>query len=364
MRKIKILHIVNGMNRAGAETFLMNVFRNIDRNKYDFTFLCYGQEKYDYEDEIEELGGHIARVDVPKDIGIFNHIKQLKKLIKENKYDIVHAHTYYNSGFSMLASYLCGVKLRITHSHNIQSEYKPSISKRIYYLFSKILILLFSNKYLACTKDAGKSLFGKSKFDVVNNGIQLENFLFKEQERIRIRKELEINDNDIVIGHIGRFEKQKNHEFLINIFEQLKFINKNYKLVLIGKGKLKEKIENIAKDKGLDKNIIFLGTKPDIYKYYNLFDIFIFPSYFEGLGIVLIEAQANGLKCYVSDTVPKDVNVSREVEFLSLSLTPEEWAKKVVNSNNNRIVNMDFLKDSSYDINNTVKQLELIYQRR
>lgn len=364
MNKIKVLHIVNGMNRAGAETFLMNIFRNINRQNYDFSFLCYGEEKYDYEEEIKKLGGHIERIDIPKEVGIFKHLKQLKKLIKDNNYDIVHAHTYYNSGFSMLAAYLCNVKLRITHSHNTQSEYKPSILKRIYYLFSKILIILFSNKYLACTEEAGKSLFGKRKFEIVNNGIELEKFAFKEKNRIQIRKELKIKDEDIVIGHIGRFDKQKNHEFLINIFEQLYIANKNYKLLLIGKGKLQEDIIKMVKEKGIDKEVMFLGIKEDIHRYYSAFDIFLFPSLFEGLGIVLIEAQANGLKCYTSDVVPRDVDISEEVKFLSLSISAKEWAERIEQYNKSRITNMEFLEGSDYNISNTVRQIEEIYQGR
>lgn len=361
MKKINILHVIAGMDRCGAETFLMNVYRNIDREKFQFYFLCYGEKKYGYEDEIIELGGKIIRTPALKKIGIRKFKKNIEEIIKKYQIDVLHAHTYFNSAIPLMVAKKINVKLRIVHSHNTKSEYKCSIIKEMDNTFSKFIIDRNANVFLACSEEAGKSLFrSRRKFIIVKNGIELKKFKFDEEKRKEIRKKLGIEDNEIVIGHVGRFETQKNHTFLIETFRNIAEKNENYRLVLIGDGSKFTNIQNDCKDLG--EKVIFLGNVGNVNEYINVFDLFVFPSLFEGLGIVLIEAQTNGLKCIASTSVPKEADISENVMYLDLSDGIEKWAETIENTDIERI--KFETENCEYDIDNTVKTLEQIYTEK
>ncbi len=358
MKKIKILHVIAGMDRCGAETFLMNVFRNINRNKFEFYFLCYGEKKYDYEEEIEKLGGYIIRIPSLKQSGLIEYIKNLNQLIKEKKFDVIHTHTYFNSAIPLLIARKRKLKLRIVHSHSTMSEYTSSLIKKIYNYISKYIIDKNANVFLACSDEAGKSLFyEKRKFKVIKNGIDLKKFLFDAEKRKDLRKELNIQNNDIVIGHIGRFEEEKNHEFLIDVFKNILKKDENYKLVLVGNGSRFEEIKK--KCQPYKENIIFLGNIGNVSEIINTFDFFVFPSLFEGLGIVLIEAQANGLKCFVSTEVPVEANIFNKLKYLKLSEGVNEWSREIMKEIPTR--NEVDIRNCEYNISNTVNELEKIY---
>lgn len=362
MDKIKVLHIIGGMNRCGAETFLMNVFRNIDRNRFMFYFLCYGDKKYDYEEEIETLGGKILRIDALKQSGVKKFYKDLRNIIKKYDIDIIHAHTYFNSAIPLLVAKKEKVKIRIVHAHNTMSEYKSNILKKIYNFISKIIINRNANQFIACSVEAGKSLFFKNKdIKVIENGIDLNKFNFNEEKRKKFRDTLELSDYDLVIGHVGRFEEQKNHKFLIEIFKAILKKNIECKLLLVGDGSQFDIIKNMCKEMKIADKVIFLGNIPNVDEIMNTFDAFVFPSLFEGLGIVLIEAQANGIQCFASTEVSKEADISNKIKYIELDKTPEFWANEILNSNLAKY-QIDF-QDCRYNINNTVKKLVKIYTK-
>ena len=363
MKKINVLQVIGGMNMGGAETFLMNVFRNIDRSKFEFYFLCYGSKKFDYEDEIYELGGHIIRIDMIGKKNILKSILKLKKIIKDYEIDIVHAHTYYNSMFAVWAAYKCNVKKIITHSHNTFSEPKPSGLKKIYFLIAKYIINKYSNFFLACGKEAGDALFyKKNKYLIYYNGIELEKFVYDGNIRNEKRKELNIKEDEIIIGHVGRFEKVKNHEFILKIFLEFLKLNSNAKLILIGDGTLKEKVIQKSYESGINNKVIILGKREDVNLLYSAMDIFVFPSLFEGLPLTLIEAQTNGLPIIASNTIDANVNITHEIEFISLKSDASKWAMEICKKIGKRYNYIGSIKKSEYNMKENVFKLEEIYK--
>lgn len=360
--KINILQVVAGMNRGGAETFLMNVLRTIDRDNYNFIFLCYGEEPFAYEKEIIKLGAKIVRIPEVTKRGLYGHFKDIQNVIRAEKIDVIHAHTYFNSMFSLFAGKIMNIKVRIVHSHNTKSEENPSLLKKLYFLISKKIIRISATTYVACGNLAGKSLFGSNDFTTINNGIITKDFKYNLKERQVLRLDIGVNENDKVLMHIGRFEEQKNHDFLIDIFAEYHKKNPLSKLLLVGDGPLRDDIEEKVHMLDLKDYVIFLGIRTDVSSLYNVADVFVFPSLFEGLPVVLIEAQANGLPCVVSDVVDQDVKISDELSFFSLSHKSTDWANLVQTTGNDRREQLDRLSGGPYDINTVVDQLLNIYK--
>ena len=223
----------------------------------------------------------------------------------------------------------------------------------------------YATDYFACSEIAGKWLFGKnivksSKFKIIHNAVDYEKFKYNEEERNKIRDDLKIANNDIVIGHVGRFTNQKNHEFLIDVFYEMHKINKHYKLLLIGTGILEENIKAKVEKLKLSEYVIFLGFKNDVYRYMNAMDIFAFPSLYEGLGLGLVEAQANGIPCFATkDTIPSEVKINNNFEFIELDI--EKWKEKILKTNVVRIDSKKNIKEANYFIEDVVNQLMEFY---
>lgn len=250
----------------------------------------------------------------------------------------------------------------IIHSHNISS------GKGIDNKFKDFLQIPLKKEKkadfrFACSKDAGKWLFDKCDFKVINNAIDTNMFIFNEDKRNNIRKLYSIEDK-LVIGNIARFSEQKNHIFLIDIFNEIYKKNKNAVLMLVGDGHLKNEIEDKVNLLGLRENVIFTGVKSNVNEHLMAMDVFLFPSLFEGLGIVLIEAQASGLKCFTSDiVVPNEAKVSDLLEYINLSKDAKYWAGKVLECDNGyeRENMTQYIVDMGYDIKETVKYLQSFY---
>lgn len=362
---MKILQVIATLDRGGAETLLVNIFENIDRNKYQFDFLVFGNKKYDYEEKVLELGGKIIRFPSPVEIGMFKFIKQLKNLIKKENYDIVHAHTLFNCGPVMLSSFLANVKKRISHSHNTKLlEEKISAKKRIYFFLSKVLINLLSTDCLACGEAAGNFLYYKfRKFIIINNGINIEKYKFDDSLRKQIRNKLGISNDSLVIGNIGRLNFQKNQKFLIDIFEKIIIDFPNSFLIILGDGELKEELTNIIQQKHLEKNILLLGNLPNANEYYNMFDIFVFPSLFEGLPYTLIEAQCNGLPIVASSSISPQSNVTNRIVFLDLNDSEEIWKQTILKEKEKRYIDIAAIMKSGYSVMNTTDTMVNIYNK-
>lgn len=360
---IRILHVLGALDRGGAETMVMNLYRNIDRNRIQFDFLIHTNRECDYSNEIKNLGGKIYTISRFKGINLFKYIKEITNFYKKHpEHKIVHAHMRSTASIYLLFAKKYG-KFTIAHSHNISS------GKGISALVKNILqfpIRYIADYFFACSLPAGKWLFGNSviksnKFQVLKNAINIENFLYNEQIRFKKRKELGIN-SEYVIGNVGRFHEQKNHEFLINVFIDYLKINKNSLLILVGEGKLKKDIKEKVKKSKIDKNVLFFDSRNDVNELLQAFDIFLFPSKYEGLGIVAIEAQCSSLQVVCSTNVPKEVAITDNIKFMELNV--KRWVMCLdtySKINKRQIVNEKLLYDSGYDINTTVNILTNFY---
>jgi glycosyltransferase involved in cell wall biosynthesis len=366
MKQIRILYIHGGvMKSGGTESYMMNYYRNIDRTKIQIDFIVHGFEKGVYDDEIEKLGGRIYHVPVKSKNLLGNYIA-IKKIMKSGKYKIVHSHMDAMSYVPLKIARKYEVPIRIAHSHNNSYLTSNPIKIKINDYAKKRLpneaTLLF-----ACSKLAGEWLYGKDNMDrveLIPNAIDVERFSFNSETRRQIRQELNLNNDDVVIGHIGRFEYQKNHDYLIQIFERLHKTSDKYKLILIGDGSMKEAIKQKCEQKGLSKYMIFLNSRKDVCKYYNAFDLFCMPSHFEGLSVVMIEAQTNGLKCITSDTVSKEVNITGNVSFIPIkNENLDMWVRAIFASDIARDINaLEKVVKAGYSIKEAATELEKKYK--
>lgn len=358
---IRIAHIIGKWIGGGVESVVMNYYRNIDKSKIQFDFICDEDSTNIPYDEIKKLGGKVILI--PPYQKVLKYHKELKKILKTGGYKIVHSHINTLSVFSLCAAWAAKVPVRIAHSHSTTSpnEKKKNFIKSLLRPLSK----LFANNYMSCTEHAGRWMFGNGSFDngkvfVLNNAIDLNQYKYNEKVRKEIRKELNINDDILVIGHLGRFVEQKNHSFLIDVFSKYHKINKNSMLLLIGQGPLMEEIQLKVKDLDLEESVRLLGQKDDAYKYYNAFDMFLFPSIYEGLGMVAIEAQCSGIPVIASEFVPAIAKLNNEFEFLSLT-NMDDWVKMILKYEKiARNTSCDF-KGSPFDIKSEAHILEDYY---
>lgn len=358
-KPIRVLQIVTTMNRGGLETMLMNYYRNIDRSKIQFDFLEHRSEESDYDKEIISLGGRIYRIDALNPFS-FKYRKQLKQFFKNHpEYKIVHCHLDCMSSIPLSYAKKVGVKTRIAHSHNSNQDKNLKYLLKLFYRrkISKVGTDLF-----ACGDKAGKWMFGNNSFLVINNAINTKNFLFDKDTSNKIKEKLKLRDK-FVIGHVGRFNEQKNHDFIIDIFKELVSINDNARLLLVGEGNLKNEIEKKVEDLGLSQYVVFYGKCDCVNRIMQAFDIFLFPSLYEGLPVTMVEAQANGLKCFISNKVPEECIMSENVEILSLEDSAVKWAESI-NKYSEGYTRKDMLKsisDNGFNIEKNSKELEVFY---
>ena len=366
---IHILQIGMSSNPGGVENFIMNIYRNIDRSKIQFDFLVdHKTEKIAYEDEIISLGRHIYREYYRRKELFTKGRKNLKSFFKEHP-EIVGVHFHANTINPMFKvidiAWKLKLPVRIIHSHNTNYMAKMSLKNKVYEIIEKKRLSKISTKLLACSYEAGKWMFGNKNFEVIKNGINIEEFSPNIEKKKKIREELNIN-NKIVIGHVGRMNYQKNSLFLIDIFNELHKINSNTVLLYIGDGDLKEEIIKKIKEYHLEKNIILLGAQNNIKDFYQAMDCFILPSRFEGLPVSLLEAQASQLNCYVSSVINRESNITGLIKFIDINYTANEWALEINKALNDRnviteeIIEKKF-KDSGYSIISSAKELEKIY---
>lgn len=360
--KIKILYVNGGiMNRGGIESYMMNYFRHIDKECFQIDFIVHGYQEGVFDAEIENAGSRIYRLPV-KSKEPLRYNALLKKVLSENRYDIIHSHVDAMSCWILKVAKECGVPVRIAHSHNT-NHLTTNKLKYVINEYARKKITKYATHCFACSKVAGEWLFGEHPFDVIRNAIGLDQFVFSVDTRQKIRTELGIAEDDFVIGHVGRFDDQKNHRFLVDVFNVVYQKNPRAKLLLIGAGKLKEEIEEKVRTHGIADRVLFLGSQQEVCKFYNIMDLFVFPSLFEGLGIVLIEAQANGLVSLASEMVPPEVNHDDAVTFVPLER--ELWAEQILISmkktNDRHNEYMEELRRDGYDIVKAVQKLENKY---
>ena len=362
MEPIRIAHIIGKWVGGGVEAIVMNYYKHIDRTKIQFDFICDNDSTNIPYEEIKKLGGKVILI--PPYQKIFKYEKELKKVLKEGKYKIVHSHINTLSVFSLFAAKRAKVPVRIAHSHSTtnKKEIKKNIIKQILRPLSKI----YATDYMCCSELAGKWLFGKSTYKKVfllNNAIELDKFKYDKKTRKIKRKTLNLEKDTLVIGHVGRFVEQKNHKFLIEIFKEINKINKNTKLILVGQGPLEEKIKEKVKHLKLEDSVIFLGQRNDVNELYQTFDILLLPSLYEGLPVVGVEAQAAGLLCILSDDMTKETKILKTTTFIPLKTSSEEWAKLTLEKYKNykRRNTIKKLTKSGFEIKNEINILEQKY---
>ena len=329
---MKIMHVLYQVNLGGIESLVMCLMRHFCSDA-QFVFLTYKQEKFDYEDEIKKLGGKIIRISEPRRGNRINHINELIRVFKDERPDIVHCHTYFDSASVVYAAKKAGVRERIVHSHTTEPF---SFTRNLEHYMMRKIINKYSTKRLACSKEAGKSLFGeRADFTVIPNGMETEKYVFDELLREKIRRSLGIKE-EVVIGHIGRFSDVKNHRLMVKIAENLRESKIDFRMVFIGDGKEFNNIKQLVQAKKLEKNIILLGGKKNANEYLNAFDVFLLPSKYEGLSTALIEAEFNGLPAVISDVIPNEAIIKEDVMKVSLLDSPRKWADDIVSITKNR----------------------------
>lgn len=358
---IKVAQIVGKWVGGGVESVIMNYYRHIDRTKVQFDFICDLDSTDIPYKEIENLGGRVILV--PPYQKIFQYIKELKKVLKENNYKIVHSHINALSVFPLFAAKLAGVPVRIAHSHSTSNkkEWKKNLIKNILRPFSKV----FATDYMCCSEHAGRWLFGNKEYDkgsvyILNNAIDLNIFKYNKKIRKAKRNEIGISNNTKVIGHVGRFVEQKNHTFIIDVFNEVHKEDNNTILLLAGQGPLEPKIKEKVIELGLEESVKFLGQRNDIEDLYQAFDIFLFPSIYEGLGLVLIEAQSSGLNCVASTEVPSKAKITNLLTFLDLDGNFNEWTNtiiKLMKRKNSRKIKRKKFANKGFDINTEASKL-------
>ncbi len=362
---IRILQVLGGLDCGGAETMVMNYYRYIDRNKIQFDFVIHTDKKQFYEEEIQALGGKIYHVPRYRGYNHFEYCLAWKKLFEEHpEYKIIHGHVRSTASIYLKIAKKYGLKT-ICHSHSISNGLGMSaIIKNIL----QIKIRYISDFFMGCSKKANQWLFGKkiansNKCFVINNAINYEKFKFSSDYREEIRKKYHIQEECILIGHVGRFSKEKNHKYIVDILSQIYKKHNNFKLMLCGDGKIKKNIINYAKRKGVLQSIFFVEPTSEIYKYYSAFDILVFPSKYEGLGMVAIEAQVSGLRVITSTKIPKDVKISDKIDFLNIDFfNINTWIEKINSASKEKELYKRNIKVShNYDIKTEVRRLEIIY---
>lgn len=368
--KVKVLYFVDRMLRGGIQTFVIENMKYFDKDKIqiDYLLLDDGVE-YELEKELVKLGANVYKL---KNIWIrklTDYIKYNKELdnffCNHHDYHVIHMHSSSKNYMVLKKAKKYGIPVRIAHSHNIGFQSKNKLQILLGNILKKPL-KKYATNYFACSEMAGKWLFGKKtlqrgKVKIIHNAVDLEKFDMDKKRRDEIRKELGIQKK-LVIGHVGRFTEQKNHTFLIDIFSEIHKLNKDTTLMLVGIGEKENNIKQKVESLGLKNDVLFMGFKNNVNELMWAMDLFVFPSNFEGLGLVLIEAQATGMPCFTSkDVVPEEAKVTDLLQFISLDNNANEWANIIMSADANRKDKKDQIIEKGYLIEDTAKCLQEFY---
>lgn len=363
---IKVLIVVSSLNQgSGVMGVVMNYYRNLDRKIIQYDFLCFREAETSYKKEIEELGGEVYYFTKPTLNGFMQAKKELNDFFRKKgkEYKVIHIHEV------LVANIIYPYVKKYTNAKTIAHAHSTKFSDTtIKSIRNKLLCVGTATKVdfcVACSEEAGKTFFGKNivknkKFRVITNAIDIKKYGFEKNIREEYRKSLGIDSDDIVIGHVGRFSEEKNHFFLIDLIEQLSKLSLRYKLLLVGDGEIKKSIESAVSEKKLSESVIFTGNRKDVPKILNAMDIFVLPSFFEGVPMVIIEALANGLPCILSDRITKALQINDNVKYLSIDNGVDEWSKMINSGKLQRNDNLESL-NKCYDIKLEAEKLKDFY---
>lgn len=371
MEKIKVLQVIGGLRIGGAEKVAVDLWQSIDKTKFEFHYLVYGNEQGGYEELVKQLGGKVIHMQRPSGLRI-NFCKSLIDIMKKNgPYQIVHSHLLFHSGTVLEAAEKAGVPIRIAHSHSTQNIAKSNEKilnrwlQKIYQYKMRNKINKYSTIKLACGKRAGEYLYGKEVFQkegiYLRNRIEVDKFGYNMETRKKMREKLGLNKK-MVYGHIGHLDEVKNHNFLLDVYEIISK-KEDSVLLLVGDGELKEKLQDKARKLNIENKVFFLGNRNDVNELLQAIDIVIMPSFFEGFPLSLIEAQASGVKIFAADTITKEVNITKTITYLPLERGANFWADVILKNNEYcRKTAVNILKKRGYDIGTLGKDLEDIYK--
>ena len=365
MAPIRVLQVMPAMDAGGMETFVMNVYRTIDRDKVQFDFLYHYDKPCFFDDEICTLGGNIYKMTVRQDNNLPRYLRELRELFAAHpEWRIIHGHY---SGFGMFYNPVArraGIPVRVGHSHN--TAYEPNLVGRLDRFMSSFFSAGLTDRF-ACSEKAGQMLYGSKPFTVVPNGIDTARFAARDpQRRALLRGELGVTDQEILFGHVGRFSAQKNHPGLLKMFAALRAQDPRMRLVLIGGGEMGyvEKMRDLAQELNLGRSVIFAGVRSDVPALYDAMDAFVLPSLFEGLPVVGMEAQASGLPCVFSTGVTEEVLLRPDSCRISLEQPDEAWAAVLKDADRNlpdRAQAAAQVRAAGYDIRQETLRLQQLY---
>jgi glycosyltransferase involved in cell wall biosynthesis len=351
------------MNRGGAENLLMNLYRNMDRSKVQFDFLtCFAGV---FDDEIVQMGGKVHRIAYITEVGQRKFEQEIQQFLQNNpQYRIIHSHLDKMSGLVLKSARKAHVPVRIAHSHNTESE--GNLMVKAYKWYAGSQVKKRATHLYACSDAAAKWLYGAraKQAHILKNGIEMDRFQFSKPVREQMRRSLQITEDTLVIGHVGRFAKQKNHLFLLDLFALIHEQVPHSKLVLVGDGPLRAKIEKRINELNLEGSVQLLGVRDDIHQLLQMFDVFVFPSFHEGLPVTLIEAQCAGLPCVISDTITQEVDM--EIDLIHrLPITDKAmWLNRIIGIANTPIprrIEPAVLTERGYDIRKTAENTARSY---
>jgi glycosyltransferase involved in cell wall biosynthesis len=360
---IRVLQVLGGLNRGGAETMVMNLYRATDKSKVQFDFIVHSEKEDAYADEIRSLGGKIYVFPKFRLKNYFSYKKCWDVFLKEHpEYKILHSHVRSYASLYLPIAKKHGVKT-IIHSHStsngkgissiVKRVMQSSLKRRADYLF-------------ACSAESGKWLFGekavkKENYRMIPNAVDTSKFAFNSESRREIRASLGIGEDTVVYGHVGRFHPAKNHAFLLEVFCEVLKKDANAVLLVAGDGALRAEIERKIAELGISESVKLLGSRPDVAELMSAMDAFVFPSLWEGLPVTVVEAQASGLPCFVSDTVTRDVYVSSLVKYLPINEGVNIWADELTSSSFERKDVIENIKNAGFDVTESAKKLSEFY---
>ena len=365
---IRVLQVGMSTYFGGTESFIMNQYRNIDKNRVQFDFLNVYSEPIACQEEILKLGGHIYNLNMSRKKGLIKYHKNLKKFFinYSNEFDVIHCNfqSLINIDLILYAKRY-NIPVRIAHAHNSGYGKEPSWYQKLIIFINRLRINKYSTDLFSCSDLAGQWMFHKNS-TVINNAIDAEKFDFDETNRKQCREKNQVLSDEKLFLFVGRLDPQKNPIFLLEIFSEILKIWHNSKLWIVGEGILKSSMIKKVEELSIKDNVVFLGNRSDVNILMQASDFFILPSKFEGLGIVLIEAQAAGLMSYTSkDVVPNSVKISDYLNFISLNSTAEMWAKKITeNDYIDHKSTLGIIRKSGFDTFENSKKLQKIYIER
>lgn len=361
---VRVLHLLQRMEPAGVQSFLMNLYRGIDRSKVQFDFLVHYKEHQFYDDEIESMGGRIYKLSVREDYNLALYRLQLRRFFaNHNEYSILHGHMETLSGIWMKEAERAEIPTRIAHSHT--AGFGKGLKAAVREVFRR-QYPLYATDLFACSKAAGDFMFPGRTYQLVPNAIDVQRYAFRTEVRSEVRAELGIDADAFVVGHIGRFHRSKNQLFLLEIMSELGSLIRNCQLIIAGDGEERSAIEAKISELGINNCVRLLGKRQDAYRLYQAFDAFVLPSYFEGMPLVGVEAQASGCPSFFSTGVSSETGITKLATFLPLASGPRVWAQRIASFQEERPRPhyATEVSDAGFDVRSLARTMERFYLSR